>query len=228
MTQFDVAISYASEQRWYVTQVAEIIRGNGLEIFFDKFKQSDLWGRDLTKYLHAVFSKKSKFCIMFISKEYVEKAWPTLERQSAMEKQVEVKDGYILPVRFDNTVVPEFSSSISYIDARVTSPSDLAMLFLEKFSKENEHDHTKELIMACTHVLDDNKPIGSMDDEIKSNTMLCQECIDIMAIDTFDEKNLPKEVHLICKYCVLDKQKEKLKNIASSLGYRIDDSIKDD
>lgn len=136
MTEFDVALSFASEQRDYVEQVANIIESKGLIVFYDKFRQSHLWGKDLTIYLHEVYSKKSKYCIMFISKEYVTKAWPTHEREAALQKQVEVGEGYILPVRFDNAVVFGLPSFIGYIDANINSPEDIAKIFLEKFENE--------------------------------------------------------------------------------------------
>jgi len=69
------------------------------------------------------------------------------------------------------------------------------------------------MIMACTHVLEENKSIGDMNDEIKSNTVICQECIDKMTIEPFEDKNLPKEVHLFCKYCVIEKLKMSGKEI---------------
>ena len=136
MPQFDVALSYAGEQRNYVEKVANILERKGLSIFYDKFFQSHLWGKNLSIYLHDVFSKKSSFCIMFISKDYVEKAWPTHERKAALEKQVAVEKEYILPVRFDDTIVPGFSEDISYIDANKTLPEELANLFLEKLNDE--------------------------------------------------------------------------------------------
>jgi hypothetical protein len=52
-----------------------------------------------------------------------------------LAKQVEVKDGYILPVRFDNTEVPGLSANLYYVDARKKSPEDTAKLFLEIFEK---------------------------------------------------------------------------------------------
>ena len=133
MIEFDVALSFAGEQRPYVEQVATIIGNTGLSIFYDAFQESHLWGKDLSIYLHDVYSKKSKFCIMFISKEYVEKFWPSHEREAALQKQVEVKGGYILPVRFDDTEIPGLPSSISYLDARDKSPKEIADIFLEKF-----------------------------------------------------------------------------------------------
>ncbi len=137
MIKFDVALSFAGEQRVYVEQVATFIGNTGLSIFYDNFHESHLWGKDLTIYLHDVYSKKSKFCIMFISKEYVEKSWPSREREAALQKQVKAKGEYILPVRFDDTEIPGLPSSISYLDARNKSPKEIAEKFLEKYHQEN-------------------------------------------------------------------------------------------
>ncbi len=137
MFEFDVALSFAGEQRVYVEKVAYFLQNKGLTVFYDKFHQSHLWGKDLSIYLHDVFSNKSKFCIMFISKEYIEKAWPSHEREAALQKQVEVEGGYILPVRFDDTVVPSLPDSISYIDANTYTPENIAKMFLEKYENKN-------------------------------------------------------------------------------------------
>lgn len=41
---YDVAFSYASEDRSYVKGVAENLRAHGVEVFYDEFKQVDTWG----------------------------------------------------------------------------------------------------------------------------------------------------------------------------------------
>jgi len=66
------------------------------------------------------------------------------------------------------------------------------------------HDHQKQ-IMVCMHVIEESLPIGDMDDDLKTDTLICQKCIDKMCIEPFDEYNLPKEVHFACKQCVLKK-----------------------
>jgi hypothetical protein len=88
-----------------------------MKVFHDEFHESHLWGSDLSEYLHRVFYSQARWCMMFISKEYIEKMWPTQERKSAITRQVEVKGGYILPVRFDDTVVPGLLTSIGYENA---------------------------------------------------------------------------------------------------------------
>ncbi|HKU50732.1 MAG TPA: TIR domain-containing protein [Nitrososphaera sp.] len=135
--KFDVALSFAGEQRRYVEKVAKILSAEGISVFYDEFFESHLWGMDLSEYLQTVYYSESRWCMMFISKEYVCKAWPSHERKNALAKDVQLGGGYILPVRFDDTVVPGLSPSIAYQDARIKSPAHIAALFIEKFDASN-------------------------------------------------------------------------------------------
>ena len=51
MHDFDVALSYTSEDRHYVQQVAEGLRDIGVRVFYDEFAAVELWGADLYTYL---------------------------------------------------------------------------------------------------------------------------------------------------------------------------------
>jgi len=134
-TKFDVALSFADEQRDYVEQVASILTSKGIKVFYDEFYRAQLWGTNLPEYLHKVYYSESNYCIMFISKDYVSKAWPSHERRSAIAKQIEQANvrEYILPVVFDDSEVPGLQlSDIGYLDARKDTPEKVASLFLEK------------------------------------------------------------------------------------------------
>jgi len=63
---------------------------------------------------------------MFISKHYVSKAWPQLERQHAQSRALLEKREYILPIRLDESEVPGLPSTIAYVDARYLSPVQIA------------------------------------------------------------------------------------------------------
>lgn len=134
-TKFDAALSFAGEQRDYVEQVASILTSKGIKVFYDEFFQAQLWGTNLAEYLHRVYYSDSNFCIMFVSKEYVSKAWPTHERRSAIAKQIEIAGvrEYILPVVFDDLEVPGLQlSNIGYLDSRKETPEKVANLFIKK------------------------------------------------------------------------------------------------
>jgi len=87
--EFDVALSFAGEQREYVEKVATILKRKGIKVFYDRFYQSQLWGKNLVEYFKKVYYSKSRFCIMFISNDYLSKMWPAHERKSATARDLE-------------------------------------------------------------------------------------------------------------------------------------------
>lgn len=136
ITKYDVALSFAGEQRKYVEEINNILERKGINVFYDEMYKHKLWGQNLSDYLQRIFKEEAIFCIMFISREYVTKPWPSHERKNAISKQIEIGDGYILPVRFDDTKVPGLDSSISYLDARKMSPQQIACEFLKKLDDQ--------------------------------------------------------------------------------------------
>ena len=43
---YDIAVSFAGEDRDYVEQIANAIRLKGMSVFYDKYEEADLWGKD--------------------------------------------------------------------------------------------------------------------------------------------------------------------------------------
>jgi hypothetical protein len=132
--EYDIALSFASEQRDYAEKVAQILKNEGIKVFYDKFEESQLWGKDLYEYLDEIYSKKSKYCVIFISADYASKLWTTHERKSAQTRAFEEKSEYILPVRFDDTEIPGIRKTVGYIDALKTSEELLAIQIRNKLS----------------------------------------------------------------------------------------------
>jgi len=124
--EYDVVLSFAGEQRNYVEQVADMLRRRGLGLFYDKYEDVEMWGKDLVEHLHELYARKGRYCVMFISREYAGKVWPTAERRAALERQVAQKGEYILPARFDDTDLPGLSTTVCYIDLRGLPPSEFA------------------------------------------------------------------------------------------------------
>src|SRR5256885_1041993 len=101
--RFDVALSFAGEQRSYVSRVADFLRAEKISLFFDEFEQVRLWGKDLVEELDLVYRKDSRFVVMFISADYKSKQWTRHERRSALAAALQPRRAYVLPVRFDDT-----------------------------------------------------------------------------------------------------------------------------
>lgn len=132
--EFDVALSYAGEDRSYVHEVAKRLRADGVSVFYDEFFTAELWGRDLYEYLDTVYRERSRFTVVFISRSYVAKPWPSHERQSAQARALNELGPYLLPVRFDDSALPGLRPTVSYIEASRITPEQLAQLIIGKLA----------------------------------------------------------------------------------------------
>ncbi|MFC1514929.1 toll/interleukin-1 receptor domain-containing protein [Candidatus Omnitrophota bacterium] len=138
--EFDVALSFAGEDRVYVEQVADYLKGRGANVFYDRYEKAVLWGKDLYVHLDEIYRKRAKYCVMFLSQYYASKLWTNHERQSAQARAFEERREYILPVRFDDTEIPGIRPTVGYIDLRRTFPEELGNLILEKLGRITHQD----------------------------------------------------------------------------------------
>lgn len=140
--EYDVAFSFAGAQREYVEKVKKELLKYKVSVFYDEDNTVLLWGKNLYSYLAEIYSKKARFCVIFISKEYKERPWTNHEFQFASERvftgygNSDMQE-YILPVIFDDTQIPGLLTSIGHMDARKTSPEKLAECIAQKVGKCN-------------------------------------------------------------------------------------------
>jgi len=62
---YDVALSFAGEDRTVAREIAERLRTAGYKVFFDEYEKATLWGEDLTIKLQDVYQHLSRYCVMF-------------------------------------------------------------------------------------------------------------------------------------------------------------------
>jgi len=151
--QYDVCFSFAGEQRTYVEKVAELLRASGFTVFYDRFERVSLWGKDLYEHLTDIYRERARFCVIFVSSDYASKHWTTHERKSAQARAVRENQEYILPARFDDTVLPGLNPTVGYIDLRETEPVELARLLAEKISGRADdvvHIRTNQQVVPST------------------------------------------------------------------------------
>lgn len=100
---YDVAISYASEDRPYVQQVAAELVARGIRPFYDQNEEVALWGEDLFETLQDVYMSKSHLAVLFISEHYAKKEWTRLERRSALQGALQKSHAYVVACQGDGT-----------------------------------------------------------------------------------------------------------------------------
>ncbi|SFL83889.1 TIR domain-containing protein [Desulfomicrobium norvegicum] len=130
--QYDVCFSFSGNERGYVQNVANLLKNSGVRIFYDEFAEAGLWGKDLYEHFANIYSKSSRYCVIFISKSYSERLWTNHERRNAQERAFRENSEYILPARFDNTEIPGLRDTIGYIDLKKKTPEEFAYLIIEK------------------------------------------------------------------------------------------------
>lgn len=127
---YEVALSFAGEDRAYVKRVAKALREMKLRVFYDEYENVTLWGKDLYVHLDEIYSKQAKYCVAFLSEHYKRKLWTNHERESAQARAFEERAEYILPVKLDETEIPGVRNTVGYIGK--LPPKRLAELIFEK------------------------------------------------------------------------------------------------
>jgi hypothetical protein len=133
--QYDVALSFADEDRAFVEIVSMHLKRKRVRIYYDKDEKIFNWGADLNGHLDDVYRKNSEYCVMFISKFYKLKRWTNVERIFAQAKTFEDNRAYILPFRFDETKIEGVKESIIYLSRDEYDEKSLAKAIYDNIKK---------------------------------------------------------------------------------------------
>lgn len=122
---YDVALSFAGEDRGHALALASRLQLAGYRVFFDRFEE--LWGQDLSVKLHEVYARQSRFCVVFVSEHYLRKPWTNHERQIVMARAMQQAAPYLLPLRLDDAELPGLPDIVAYKDLREESVDTIAI-----------------------------------------------------------------------------------------------------
>ncbi len=133
---YDVALSFAGEDRPLAESVALELKRRGVAVFYDRLEQAELWGKDLYQHLSDVYRTRARFCLVFVSAAYARKDWARLELKSAQARALSSQREYILPVRLDDTVLPGLPPTVAYVDARRAGTEEIVLLVMRKLGRD--------------------------------------------------------------------------------------------
>lgn len=130
--KYDICLSFAAEDCEYVEKVAAHLLSLGVTVFYDKYEQADLGGKDLYIPLDEVYRKTARYCIVFISEHYGKKLSTNYERKSAQARAFTENNEYLLPARFDATAIPGILPTIGFISLKGLTPETFSGLVKSK------------------------------------------------------------------------------------------------
>jgi TIR domain len=138
--RYDIALSFAGEDREQAKSFAEMLRRRGVNVFYDEYEQAVLWGKDLYQHLQNVYRDSARFCIVFLSEAYARKLWTRHELKQAQARAFRESQEYLLPIRLDDTELPGVNPTTGYIDLRQTSLEAMAELVVQKLLQASGWD----------------------------------------------------------------------------------------
>ncbi|HYU73193.1 MAG TPA: TIR domain-containing protein, partial [Ktedonobacteraceae bacterium] len=131
---YDVALSFAKEDRGYAEDLANILQLHGIKVFYDKYDKSSLWGKNLYTHLSDIYQNKAQYCVMFLSRHYANTLWTNHERDAAQARAFREKQEYILPLRLDGTHFPGILPTTAYLSCPPETIDTIANIIVEKLS----------------------------------------------------------------------------------------------
>lgn len=136
--QYDLAVSFAGEQREYVASFVDECKQRALTVFYDADMTIDYWGTNFIFAFRRLYGGRDpRYVVPFISAEYLAKPYPIDEFAAAVEQSFHRNDVYILPVVVGAVTVPPelLNPAIGYLRADDHTPAQLADAMLTKLGR---------------------------------------------------------------------------------------------
>lgn len=144
--EYDIALSFAGEDRAHAERLAFLLVNDGVRVFYDKYEEAVLWGKDLYQHLQSVYRDHAKYCLIFVSRHYSQKLWTKHELKQAQARAFHEHQEYILPIRLDDTEIPGLNATVGYVDLSSHTIEDIQKLILQKlFGQDVENGDLPEL-----------------------------------------------------------------------------------
>ena len=141
---YDVALSFAEEDKDIAEQIAASCKTLGLKPYFYEYENAENWGENLFNVIVNRYRDTAKFALILISKHYVNKKWTDIERQIIQSVNQQSSSAYLLPLRLDDTVLEGLTDNTLYIEWK-ENPKAIAEMIEQKIADLNQQLEKKNL-----------------------------------------------------------------------------------
>lgn len=104
--QFQIALSFASEDQKLADAVYHYLRAEGINAFFAPSREAQviLGGKNQREVFYDIFGLNANYVALFVSKNYIAREVPMEEARIAFAKHGD--DGSVIPIYIDGTPLP--------------------------------------------------------------------------------------------------------------------------
>ena len=124
--EFDVAISYSSEQEQYVGRVAKILEKEKLCVFYAPNREEEFLGKDMITEFYDIYRYKSMFVACFISAEYLNKDITLHEAKTALLRTKEEKRNCLIPIYWGEVRLKGLDPDVHFLNADALREVEIA------------------------------------------------------------------------------------------------------
>lgn len=101
---YDIALSFAGEDREYAQMLHDVLVDNGYAVFYDFAEQHRIIANDVEKYLGPIYESGSRYVVAVLGKTYGTKRWTLFEASKYASRLAE---GSVIPIwAIDATTSP--------------------------------------------------------------------------------------------------------------------------
>lgn len=151
---YDVAISFAEEDRDSALSLALALKAEGLKAYYYPTNYVETWGTNLVEKLESIYSQEAQYAVILFSKYYLkeEKTFTKIELEAIHKRMDENSDiVYLLPIKLDKDIS---LSSFPYLEE---------LTFLQwDHDAEKIADAIKKLIGKELREPDENSKAGNI------------------------------------------------------------------
>jgi RNA polymerase sigma factor (sigma-70 family) len=123
---WDVFLSYAAENAEWVRSFEAKLKNQGLKVFDPYSIPTEYWGQSRDEVVAAIIPSKCQIVFVVLSSSYSASEQSLRELTILLEAAKSEASSLVLPVRLDDSTVPEAIRSIAILDATADSPTVVA------------------------------------------------------------------------------------------------------
>ncbi|NVN86530.1 MAG: TIR domain-containing protein [Rhodopseudomonas sp.] len=138
--QFDVALSFAGENRELAQHIYEGLRTLDVTVFYDAMFEANYLGKAWSAQFAEIFGKSSRYVVCLLDQNHANKIWPTFEREVFSPR---VASASVIPIFLDKTKfvgIPQdivgipFTFDPTLPDWRTRADSEIIYKLIDKLS----------------------------------------------------------------------------------------------
>jgi hypothetical protein len=113
--EYDIAISFAGENRDLARYLADTFTDLDVSVFFDEYFENNFLGRAWGTEFKRIFTSACRFVAVLLDEHHLKKIWPTFERECFTPR---VADAAVIPIKLDDSLFPGIPHDIALIRFR--------------------------------------------------------------------------------------------------------------